>query len=99
MKKTLGVVLMVVLVLAVVMGNVQTRTNDVIELILSSYSARMFSEKPVTDNEIEQILKCGIKAPSARNSQPWKFTVLKDVTKVEDIFRNINSGNVLILVS
>ena len=99
MKKTFGVVLMVVLVLAVVMGNVQTRTNDVIELILSSYSARMFSEKPVTDNEIEQILKCGIKAPSARNSQPWKFTVLKDVTKVEDIFRNINSGNVLIFVS
>jgi len=99
MKKKLRIVLIAVLFLVVVNVNGQAPSNDVIELILSSYSTRMFSEKPVTDNEIEQILKCGIKASSARNSQPWKFTVVKDMTKVEDLFRSINSGNVLILVS
>ncbi|MFO7891764.1 MAG: nitroreductase family protein [bacterium] len=65
---------------AAVMGNGQISPNDVIDLLLSSYSARIFPEEPVTDNEVEQILKCGIKAPGARNSQPWKFTVVKDVT-------------------
>lgn len=99
MKKKLVVVLIVVLFLIVVMLSGETLKNDVIDLILSSYSTRTFSEKPVTDIEIEQILKCGIKAPSARNSQPWKFTVVKDMTKVKDAFRNINTGNVVILVS
>jgi nitroreductase len=99
MKNKLEVVFIVVLFLVAIMLIGQTHGNDVIDLILSSYSARMFSEKPVTDNQIEQILKCGIKAPSARNKQPWKFTVVKDIEKVKDAFRSINSGNVVILVS
>ncbi len=99
MKKKLGVVSFVVLFLIAVMLIGQTNSNNVIDLILSSYSARMFSEVPVTDNQIEQILKCGIKAPSARNRQPWKFTVVEDIAKVKDAFRSINSGNVVILIS
>lgn len=99
MKKKLVVVAIVVLFLIVSMLGGETRKNDMIDLILSNYSTRNFSEKPVTDIEIEQILKCGIKAPSARNSQPWKFTVVKDMTKVKDAFRNINNGNVVIMVS
>lgn len=99
MKKKLGVVSIVILFLIVVIVHGQTLKNKVIDLILSSYSTRTFLEKPVTDIEIEQILKCGIKAPSARNSQPWKFTVVKDIAKVKDAFRSINSGNVVILVS
>lgn len=99
MKKKLGVVSIVILFLIVVIVHGQTLKNKVIDLILSSYSTRTFSEKPVTDIEIEQILKCGIKAPSARNRQPWKFTVVKDIAKVKDAFRSINSGNVVILVS
>jgi nitroreductase len=77
----------------------QAGSNKVIDSILSSYSTRTFSDKPVGDNEIEQIVKCGIKAPSARNSQPWKFTVVKDISKVQGIFRSINKGNVVIIVS
>lgn len=79
--------------------NGQINSNKVIDLILSAYSTRTFSEKPVGNNEIEQILKCGIKAPSARNSQPWKFTVVKDISKVRHVFRSMNKGNVVIIVS
>jgi nitroreductase len=99
MKKKLVVVSIVVLLLIGVIANGETIKNKVIDLILSSYSTRTFSEVPVTDIQIEQILKCGIKAPSARNGQPWRFTVVKDMTKVKDVFRNINAGNVVILVS
>ena len=98
MKKLL-VVSIVVLFLIVCVANGETVKNKVIDLILSSYSARAFSDIPVTDAEIEQILKCGIKAPSAMNSQPWRFTVVKDMTKVKGLIGNINNGNVVIIVS
>jgi len=94
-----GLTAILIILLNMAVGSGQTSRNNVIEFILSTYSARMFSDKPVTDNEIEQILKCGIKAPSARNSQPWKFTVVRDMTKVNSLFRSINDGNVVIIVS
>jgi nitroreductase len=31
----------------------------------------------VTDQQLDLILKCGIKDPSAMNNQPWRFTVIK----------------------
>lgn len=66
--KKLVVISIVVLFLIVCIANGEAIKNQVIDLILSSYSTRAFSEVPVTDIQIEQILKCGIKAPSARNS-------------------------------
>ncbi|MEJ2628970.1 MAG: nitroreductase family protein [bacterium] len=99
MKKKLLIISMGVLLLMAAVIEGQTPGNEVINVILSSYSARAFSEEPVTDSQIEQILQCGIKAPSGRNNQPWKFTVVKDLTKVKDLFRSLNSGNVVIIIS
>ena len=99
MKKKLLIISMGVLFLMAAGIEGQTPGNEVINVILSSYSARAFSEEPVTDSQIEQILQCGIKAPSGRNSQPWKFTVVKDLTKVKDLFRSLNNGNVVIIIS
>jgi nitroreductase len=45
------------------------------------------------------ILKCGIKAPSAKNIQPWKFTVINDEASMKEIVSNIVPGNVLVIVS
>ena len=97
--KKLVVVAGVILFAIVCIAKGETVKNKVIDLILSSYSNRDFSEVPVTDNQIEQILKCGIKAPSAMNSQPWRFTVVKGIAKVKPLFRDIKSGNVVIIVS
>ncbi len=99
MKKKFCVILIVFLMPGSVILKAQTPDNEVIDVMLSSYSARSFSEEPVTDSQIEQILKCGIKAPSGRNKQPWKFTVIKDVTKVKELFRSLNKGNVVIIIS
>jgi nitroreductase len=55
--------------------------------------------EPVTDSQIDLILKCGMKAPSARNSQLWKFTVVKDKTLIGKIIPNVTPGNILIVVS
>ncbi|HRR94488.1 MAG TPA: nitroreductase family protein, partial [Bacteroidales bacterium] len=49
----------------------QQSGNAVTDAILKAYSARMFVSEPVNDSDIETILKAGMKAPSARNLQPW----------------------------
>lgn len=77
----------------------QTTGNDVTRLILSGYSERAYSTEPVTDQQLDLILKCGIKAPSARNLQPWKFTVIRDEPAMKELISNVVPGNVLIVVS
>lgn len=77
----------------------QTSDKSVTDLILSSYSERAYTSEPVTDQQLDLILKCGIKAPSARNNQPWKFTVIKDEATMKEAINNVVAGNVLIIVS
>ena len=77
----------------------QTAANPVTDLLLSAWSPRNYTEVPVTDQQIEMILQCGIKAPSSRNGQPWYFTVLKNETLMKEIITNITPGNVIIVIS
>jgi len=77
----------------------QSAGNTVVDQLLSAWSPRSFTAEPVTDQQIELILKCGIKAPSARNNQPWKFTVVRDEAIMKDIIGNVVAGNILIIVS
>jgi nitroreductase len=71
----------------------------VAEFINTLSSDKAFTTKPVTEKQIELILKCGIKAPSARNLQPWRFTVVKDIKKMNQVIPDIQDGNVLIVIS
>lgn len=77
----------------------QSTGNVVIDQLLSAWSPRNFTTVPVTDQQVDLILKCGIKAPSGRNIQPWRFTVVRDESLMKGIIGNIVSGNVLIFVS
>ncbi len=77
----------------------QIPDSSVTRLILSGYSEKAYTSEPVTDEQLDLILRCGIKAPSARNNQPWRFTVIKDEPSMKEIINNVLSGNVLIIVS
>jgi nitroreductase len=79
--------------------NAQTTANCVTDNILSAFSERTYTSVPVTDQQLEMILSCGIKAPSARNNQPWKFTVIRDEASMKEIVNNIVPGNVIIVIS
>jgi nitroreductase len=99
MKRKVIISVFLVLSLATGMISGQTTGNSVIDVILSGYTARKFTSEPVTDSNIDLILKCGLKAPSARNSQLWKFTVVKDNALIGEIIPNSTAGNILIVVS
>ena len=38
-------------------------------------SIRKYANRPVGKDDIEQIIKAGSMAPSAKNRQPWKYIV------------------------
>ena len=41
-------------------------------------SIRAFKDTEVTDEQISEIIKAGILAPSAKNGQPWRFVVVRN---------------------
>jgi nitroreductase len=90
---------LVVLLSGFVILKAQTSGNYTVDGILKSYSAKMFTSMPVSDSDIDLIVKCGMKAPSGRNFQPWKFTVVKDQVMTVEILKNITAGNILIVIS
>jgi nitroreductase len=77
----------------------QTSSTSVTDVILSGYSQRAYTSEPVIDQQLDLILRCGIKAPSSKNNQPWKFTVIKDTVTMKEIVKDIIPGNVLVIVS
>jgi nitroreductase len=51
---------------------------DLFDAIKGRTSIRRFKPTPVPDGDIGQILDAGRLAPSANNTQPWSFLVIKD---------------------
>ncbi|MDD4050803.1 MAG: nitroreductase family protein [candidate division Zixibacteria bacterium] len=51
---------------------------EAIEAILGRRSIRRYYGRPVTEDQIEQILRAAMCAPSANNEQPWQFIVITD---------------------
>ena len=59
--------------------------NEIIRAIMTRSSVRAFLDKPVSDETIELLLKAAMAAPSAKNSQPWAFVVIKDRKLLEKL--------------
>ena len=59
--------------------------NDLVQLIMSRTSIRAFLDKPVSDETVEALLKAAMAAPSAKNSQPWSFVVIRDRALLEKL--------------
>lgn len=49
---------------------------DAIDALMTRRAVREFTSEPVTDAQIETILRAAMHAPSACNQQPWHFVVL-----------------------
>ena len=50
----------------------------VIECIEKRRSTRAYSERAVEKEKLEQIVRCGVLAPTGRNKQALRFVVLQD---------------------
>jgi nitroreductase len=54
-------------------SKIATTHNPVIDLIKDRWSARSFSDKEITQKELDTILEAGSWAFSSNNAQPWHF--------------------------
>lgn len=63
--------------------------NPIMENLLTRRSIRSFTEKPLPRDEVEQIVKAALYAPSARGLQTWKFTVILDQDKIRKLAEGI----------
>lgn len=55
------------------------------DAILTRRSIRKFTRDPVTDAQVEDLLRAAMAAPSAGNQQPWQFVVVRDPKILEVI--------------
>jgi nitroreductase len=55
----------------------QGMSMDVLKLVRTRRSIREYTQDPIPEEDINKILEAGRWAPSASNSQPWKFIVLR----------------------
>jgi nitroreductase len=49
-----------------------------LEAMRTRRSVRAYTEAPVSEDVVQQILACAMQAPSACNEQPWQFVVVRD---------------------
>ena len=54
---------------------------DVFEALLTRRSIRKYTQEPVSDEDLERILRAAMSAPSAHNSRPWHFVVVRDAAQ------------------
>jgi nitroreductase len=68
-------------------------------VITNHYAARSFIAGAIPKGDMDQIVQAGVRAPSARNGQPWHFTVVQNLNLAKKIVSQTLDGNVLIVVS
>lgn len=59
--------------------------NEIINNMLTRRSIRNYREEQISDNELNAILETAKYAPSGGNSQTWKFTVVQNKEKLEEL--------------
>ena len=53
--------------------------------IFERRSIRKYSKLPVSEDDIEKLLRAAMAAPSAGNQQPWEFILIKDKNILTEI--------------
>jgi tRNA (guanine-N1)-methyltransferase len=52
--------------------------DDKMNAIFTRRSIRKYKNEPISDEQLEILLKAGMSAPSAMNSQNWEFVIVRD---------------------
>ena len=58
---------------------------DIYEAIKKRYSCRDYSSKPIEQEKLDRILEAARLAPSAKNLQDWRFVIVTDEKKRQEL--------------
>lgn len=62
--------------------------QTILEVIMERRSIRRFTDQPLTEAQMDSLLRCAMQAPSAGNQQPWHFVVIRNrdtLTAIQEI--------------
>lgn len=65
---------------------------NTMEAILARRSVRKYSDKPVSDEDIELILKAGKHAASGKNRKVWHFVVLQNTELLQELTKTVGEA-------
>jgi len=77
---------------------------DILELLTTRRSIRKYTDKEVSEEIVDSLLRAGMYAPSAGNQQPWHFMIIRDkstferINKFHPYSKMLLEANVAILV-
>lgn len=58
---------------------------DAMQCILTRRSIRQYTGEPITRQQLDEILKAAMYAPSAMKRLPWHFIVIEDKARLEEV--------------
>jgi len=73
----------------------ESKSNDLINLIRSRRSVRNFIYKKIDNQIIREIIDCGRWAPSGQNKQPWKVCIVAHPTVKRMIGEQSKYGGII----
>lgn len=92
------VILLVLLVVAILLprgSENATASPDVLTVIHQRKSVRNYTAEPVAAKELDQLVRAGFAAPSARNLQPWEFYVITERGTLDALAASLPYGKML----
>ena len=63
--------------------------NEIMNNILTRRSIRKFTDEAIPEEIINDIMTAAIYAPSGKNCQTWKFTVITNIEKIQNLAKLI----------
>jgi len=60
-------------------------TNPVLTAISERRSIRQYKPEQITEEQLQALLRVAVESPSARNLQPWHFTVVQDAAVLAEV--------------
>ena len=73
--------------------------SKVFEIIKERCSVRKYADKPIEEEKLKLILESARLAPSASNSQPWNFYVVKEKEKIRALSQKMPLGSRVVINS
>ncbi|WP_297159377.1 nitroreductase family protein [Thermogemmatispora sp.] len=68
------------------------RAGDLMTLLRSRRSVRVFQERPVPEALLEQVLEAARWAPSPHGRQPWRFVIFSDRERKERLIERMSAA-------
>ena len=66
--------------------------NEVIRNLLTRRSVRKFTNKKISREELDILLKVALAAPSGMNKQTWQFTLVDDKEKIQKLAEEVGKA-------